>query len=305
MADTILSSHSAILDDQSFYNVLRTTGRGSTPFWDSLGSGIAFKGNPKKGHKFGYRPQPTAGEDNAYAEGSKRADISSWGEVELSNELQIFKKTSGITDSEAHAMDITQKRRRIETQQASNRVQMRLDIERALLSGALPIKANALTDIRRMGGVKSYIQSLAVFDVANGKLSIKNHIDEALQLMFIKGIAGEKVVVMCGVKAFTELQFMYSERNQLTQGDKSIQNVKTHIISAWFAKAEIQPNPNLEANEILIYAPSLVRPVLLRQVKDRKCGSPEFDIDVTEDIIELTLQVEDPFATVHIKNIGA
>ena len=104
MADNYLSSHSQILDKQSFFHNIRKVGGGSTPFIDEISDGGKFKGSPRKGHKWGYKPVPMVGAVNAYAEGSKRADITSWSEVELINHLQIFKKTAGITGSEAESL---------------------------------------------------------------------------------------------------------------------------------------------------------------------------------------------------------
>ena len=307
MADNILHSGQQLADEQSFYNVIRKTGLGATPFWDSLNDGIPFEGIPSKGHSWAYMPQPSAGEVNAHKEGSIRADITSYPDVILKNQLQIFKKTSGITESESYSLTVEKQRRKIGTQQVSNRKQMRLDVEFALISSDAPVVAtDALADIRKMGGVLHYVPALAIFDIADAVLSIKNHVDEALKLMWINGMSGERIVLQAGVDAFSSLQFMYSDKKQLKNIEKTIHNIVTKIISAWFPLGiTLEANPNFLPNEIRIYAPSLIKPVLLRSVKNNPCSDPEFDIDVTEDKMELSVQIEDPFAMVQIKNIGA
>ena len=304
MADNILSSQHALADETSFYNVIRKTGMGSTPFWDALNKGIPFKGSPKKGHSWAYTPQPSTGVENAFAEGSRRADVTSYEDVTLKNELQIFKKTSGITGSEAHAFTMEHKTRTIKDQQFSNRKQMRLDIELALISENAPVSAATITDVRKMGGVLHYIPALAIFDVENAELSIKDHVDEALKLMYLNGLSGEHIVIQGGVDAFQTLQYIYSEKKQLKNTETIIHNVVTTIVTAWFPHVTLKANPNFAHNELRIFAPSLINPVLLRQHKDKPCSDPEFDIDVTEDLIEMSLQVLDPFAMVQIKNIG-
>lgn len=305
MADNILSSHAALADDDSFYNRLRKTGLGITPFWDSLNRGVPFKGNPKKGHSWAYTPQPSTGEVNAFAEGSRRSDVTSYEDVTLHNELQIFKKSSGITGSENEAWTQEQKKRSIRDQQMANRKQLRLDIEKSLISTDAPVSAALKTDVRTMGGVAHYIPALATFDVGGAALSIKNHIDEAFKLMFLNGISGERVVLQAGVDAFSSLQFMYSDKKQLRNDETVLHNKVTKIVTAWFPNGvELEPNPNYAANEIRIYAPELINPILLRQYKDKPCSDPEYDAMVTEDLFEMTVQVLDPFAMVRIINAG-
>jgi len=306
MADIIYSSYQALENKDSFYNAIRKTGGGSTPFWESLNSGIPFKGDPSNGHNWKYRPGPNSGdgEENAYAEGSKRADITSWGTVNLKNQLQIFKKTSGITESQKQAWTIEEQKAKLSDQIYNNRKQLRLDIEKAMLSSDAPVAAASSTDIRKMAGVKHYIPANAVFDLEGATLSVKDHIDEGLKLMNINGLSGEDIVIMCGADAFTELNWYYADKNLLRQNESSIIAKKNVISTGWFEKASIEANPNLAANEILMYAPDLINPVLLRQVKDRNCSDPEYDVEVKEDLFELTLQVLDPYAALWIKNIG-
>ena len=305
MADAIYNSVDAVEHPQSFYNVIRTTGLGATPFWESLGEGIGgAKANAKKGWRWDYRPGPDSGEDNAYAEGSKRADITTWNAVELVNQFQIFKKTSGITGSEAASYTIEQKKASIQQQELLNRKQLRLDIENALISDTAPVAAAALTDIRKMGGVKHYIPASAVFDLQNAALSIKDHIDEAFKLMHLNGIVGEKIIVMAGADVFTDLNWYYSDKNLLKQTEGEIRAKKDTITTGWHDAVRILPNPNFAVNEALIYAPSLINPVLLRSHKSKEVSDPEYDFEAREDLFEMTLQILDPYAAVHLKNIG-
>ena len=305
MADVIYDSHQAIENKDSFYNVIRNTGFGATPFWESLNSGKAFKGDPSKGHNWEYRPGPTAGggAENAHAEGSKRADITSWAPTKLHNELQIFKKTSGITGSQNEAWTIEEKRASINDQIMNNRKQMRLDVEKALVGEQAPVAAATVNDVRKLGGVKSYIPAPAVFDLANAALSVKNHIDEALKLMFINGLGGENVIVMAGSDTYTDLNWYYADKN-LYQKNNDITGTNQTITTGWFQQVNIKANPNFAANEVLIYAPDLINPVLLRSVKDRDCTDKTFDYMAKEDVMELTLQVLDPYAAVWLKNAG-
>jgi len=305
MSDNILNSQSALADDNSFYNVIRKTGMGSTPFWDALNRGVPFKGTPKKGHSWAYTPQPSTGVDNAFAEGSRRADVTSYEDVTLKNELQIFKKTSGITGSEAEAYTVEHRKRTIREQQMSNRKQMRLDVEKALISADAPVAAAVATDVRKMGGVLHYVPALGIFDLEGATLSIKDHIDEALKLMFLNGLSGEEIVLQAGVDAFSSTQYIYSDKKQLRNTETTVHNVVTKIITAWFPRGvRLEANPNFAANELRIFAPDLINPVLLRQHKNKVCSDPEFDVDVTEDLFEMSLQVLDPFAMIQIKNIG-
>jgi len=305
MADNIYNSVDAVEHPQSFYNVIRTTGLGSTPFWETLGEGISGSdSNAKKGRNWDYRPGPDSGQDNAYAEGSRRADITTFGAVELHNEFQIFKKTSGITGSEAASMTIEKIKANIQSQELLNRKQLRLDIEKALISDTAPVGATTLADVRKMGGLKHYIPAAAVFDVDNAALSVKNHIDEAFKLMHLNGIVGEKIIVMAGADVFTDLNWYYSDKNLLKQTESSIVARKDSITTGWHDSVRILPNPNFAVNEAIIYAPSLINPILLRSHKSKEVSDPGYDYEAKEDLLELTLQVLDPYSAVHLKNIG-
>lgn len=305
MADNILNAAAAVENRQSFYNVIRTTGLGSTPFWETLGEGIGgTKSSANKGHKWDYRPGADTGEANAHAEGSVRADITSWNAVELSNQFQIFKKTSGITGSQAASFTIEEKLSSIATQEMENRKQLRLDVEKALLGADAPVTAAVMTDVRKLAGVKHFIPANGVFDLVGVALSVKNHIDEAFKLMFIKGITGEKIIVMAGANVYTDLNWYYADKNLLKQTESSIVAKKDTISTGWHDSVRIMANPNLATDEALIYAPSLINPVLLRSHKSKDVTDPNYDAEAKEDLFELTLQVLDPYAVIHLDNIG-
>jgi len=301
MYDTI----QAVENRESFYNVIRVTGYGATPFFESLGEGISgVKASAGKGHKWDYRPGAAVGAANAHAEGSVRANITSWTAVELANQFQIFKKTSGITGSQAASFTIEEKLSNISTQEMENRKQLRLDIEKALLGGAAPVGATVITDVRTMGGVLHYIPANAVFDLAGAALSVKNHIDEALKLMFNQGIVGENIIVMCGSDVYTDLNWYYADKNLYKPTEGTITAKKDTITTGWHDNVRITANPNLAADEAIVYAPSLINPVLLRSHKSKDVSDATYDAEAKEDLFELTVQVLDPYAAVHVKNIG-
>lgn len=303
MADNILNSHSQILDKQSFYNSIRLVGGAKTPFFSSLDKGGKFDGKISTGHKWGYRPLPMAGESNAYAEGSKRADITHWSEIELTNHLQIFKKTSGITRSESKAISQEGQQRKLDKDQLANRKQMALDIEMALLSEDAPVPAVTKNDVRKMGGIKHYIPVTSIIDAGGTALSIENHVDEATRIMYDNGIEG-LVKIQCGTDVFKDMQYMLKEMKAINNSETTINNRVTHVTNAWFTNVQLEANNNLAPNEFIVFAPNLINIVLLDSVKDSDCTHPDYDIKVTEDIMELTVRIEDPSACIWVKNVG-
>jgi|GEM_PF-2325777 len=306
----MLNSIQSVENRESFYNVIRVTGYGATPFFESLGEGISgLKASANKGHKWDYRPGAMTAAANAHAEGSVRAPITSWSSVELGNQFQIFKKTSGITGSQAASFTIEEKVSSISTQEMENRKQLRLDVEKALLGSAAPVGATLITDIRTMGGILHYIPANAVFDLidaVNGNiaLDVKNHIDEALKLMFNQGIVGEEIIVMCGSDVYTDLNWYYADKNLYKPTDGTITAKKDTITTGWHEKVRITANPNLLDDEAIVYAPGLINPVLLRSHKSKDVSDATYDAEAKEDLFELTVQVLDPYAAVSIKNIG-
>jgi len=301
----MLNSIEAVENRESFYNVIRVTGYGATPFFESLGEGISgVKASAGKGHKWDYRPGAFLGVFNAHAEGSVRANITSWTAVELANQFQIFKKTSGITGSQAASFTIEEKLSNISTQEMENRKQLRLDIEKALLGSAAPAGATVITDVRTMGGILHYIPANAVFDIAGVALNVKNHIDEGLKLMFNQGVVGEAIIVMCGSDVYTDLNWYYADKNLYKPTEGTITAKKDTITTGWHDKVRITANPNLADDEAIIYAPGLINPVLLRSHKSKDVSDATYDAEAKEDLFELTLQILDPYAAVHLKNIG-
>ncbi len=301
----MLDSIQAVENRESFYNVIRVTGYGATPFFESLGEGISgVKASAGKGHKWDYRPGASVGVVNAHAEGAVRANITSWTAVELANQFQIFKKTSGITGSQAASFTIEEKLSNISTQEMENRKQLRLDIEKALLGSAAPAGATVITDVRTMGGILHYIPANAVFDIAGVALDVKNHIDEALKLMFNQGVVGEEIIVMCGSDVYTDLNWYYADKNLYKPTEGTITAKKDTITTGWHDKVRITANPNLADDEVIVYAPALINPVLLRSHKSKDVSDATYDAEAKEDLFELTVQVLDPYAAVHIHTIG-
>ena len=305
MADQLYSSAQAIENKQSFYNVIRMTGHNRCPFFESLGNSKPFKGDPKKGHTWDYRPGPTAGDTNKHAEGGKRADVTSWAAVELKNELQIFKKTSGITGSQAEAMTIEYQKSKIEDQKALNRRQLQFDLEKAFLADTAPVaRAAGNGYIGEMAGIKHYITGANILDcLGTTPLSYKEHIEDPLKKMWSAGVT-EKKIVMCGVDAKSVINELLNVSKRYGKEDRGIvQNVSMIEDAGWDKNVPVIANPHFATDEILVYAPSLINPVLLRAIKDRKCSDPEYDAEAWEDLFEITLQMLDPDAAIWVKNI--
>ena len=305
MADEFYTSLGAIENKQSFYNVIRRTGQNRCPFFNSLGNSTPFKGDPAKGHKWDYRPGPTAGAINAHGEGSKRADVTSWPTVELANELQIFKKTSGVSGSQKEAMTIEDQKSKISDQKMNNRQQLQFDIEVAFLSDTTPVARTALNNkTGKMGGIKHYISGTNVVDcLGTTALSYKEHIEELLKIMWSAGVT-EKKIIMCGTDVKSDINTLLDVGKRYGKGDTGIvANVSMIEDAGWDKNIPIIANPHLDADEMLIYAPSLINPVLLRAIKDRACSDPEYDAEAWEDLFEITLQMLDPNAALWVKNI--
>lgn len=83
MADVFTSSENVVSDEESFYNVMRVTGRGMTPFWESLGTAEPFEGTPKAGHTWFQTVSATTGATNKHLEGGIRADVETPTEIAL------------------------------------------------------------------------------------------------------------------------------------------------------------------------------------------------------------------------------
>ena len=305
MADAIFNGVEAVANPQSYWNVIRKTAARSTPLLKYLSASGKKKGkNATKGHAWYYMNSARAGEDNAYAEGSKRADITTFPDVELKNQFQIFKKTSGITGTQNESMSVEEKKEDIKRQQEQNEKQLRLDIEKALITESAPVPAAVQTDVRKMAGMKHYIPANAKVDIANAALSPKAHIDEALGYMDDYGITDYPLILMCGRDVFTDLNWMYDNQKLLAKDERSIIARKNKIVTGWADDVTIVANRNFADNEIVIFAPELCDIVLLRQKKNAPCSDPEYDIDATESLFELTYQHLDPMAAFWLQNVG-
>lgn len=304
MAGEYYSAKDAVENQQSYYNVIRRTGLSTCPFWNSLAKAVNFEGDPESGHKWQFRPQPTAGKANVYAEGSKRATVTKWPTTELTNHLQIFKQTSGITGSQKEAMTIEKQKSKISDQKDLNRKQIRLDVELALQTDAAPVEAVDADGNRKntMAGAKHFAG--LIIDAAAADFDFKTHISNPMKHMWKSGVHEDKII-MTGIEVKDIINGVLDGQKQVGNSDKKVVRNITHVEdSGWGVNVPIIPNMNLEDDEIIIYAPKLINPVVLRAIKDRACSDPEYDAEAYEDIFELTLQSIDPNAIVWIKNIN-
>lgn len=303
MADAFYSSLDAVTDEQSFYNVLRHTGRGMTEFWMSINEGLPFEGNPKDGHLWYQSPEPSTGEDNKHLEGSKRADVEKYTDVQLINHLQILKRTYGITGSEAEAKSRIKdaKDRHLKLQRRKSLAQLRLDVERALLKNTPPVQRTATVE-GEMGGLRHYITEV-IDGAGTAALDYDAHIDEPLKTMWEAGVLEDKVI-LCGTmvkKKIAKLVETYRRYERTASG--IYHDVKRIDEAGWASNVDVRPSTFLADNEMIIYAPELIHTVLLRQVKDRECTDPEYDAEAYENLFEMTLQVDDPYAAIWVHSL--
>jgi len=185
----------------------------------------------------------------------------------------------------------------------ANRKQMALDIEVALLSDTAPVAAATKDDVRKLGGLKHYIPATAIIDCADAPLSVEDHVDEATRIMSDAGIEGV-IKIQCGSNVFKDMQKQLKDLKAISNSETTINNRVTHVTNAWFQNVQLESNNNLATNEFIVYAPNLIKIVLLDSVKNQDCTHPDYDIKVTEDIMELTIRFEDPNCAVWVKNVG-
>jgi hypothetical protein len=302
MAIEFLSSEDVVSDEQSFYNVMRVTGNGMTPFWESLTEGEPFEGNPKTGHIWYQTIGATTGEDNAHMEGSIRANIDKPVEVELRNHLQILKRTYGITKSEKAATSRVSKKA-LDRSKDNSILQLRLDVEKALLSTNAPVQRVDDTTAGKMGGVLHYISEV-IDGAGTAALDFKLHIEAPLKTMFINGVLEDKVI-LCGTDMKSAINGFLDDKRQATNGENKInRNISEIEDTGWARNVKVTTSTNLAADEMLIYAPELINPIVLRQEKDNECSDPKYDAEAWENLFEMTVQVLDPYAAVHVKNLN-
>ena len=301
MADNFLMADDVLSDEESFYNVVRLTGNGMTPFWDSLNEGEGFDGNPATGHIWYQTAKATTGAANAHMEGGIRADVENATEVELRNHLQIFKRTYGITKSQAASTSKVVSSL-LQRSKDNSILQLRLDVETALMSETAPVQRVANTTAGLMGGVLHY--ATEVIDGAGTEaLDYKKHIETPLKTMWQNGVLEDKMI-LCGTDAKSSINSLLDGFRTSTNGETKVSKNVTEIADAGWAKnVSVEASTMLAANEILIYAPELINPVLLRQVKDGDVSDAAYDSEAWENLFEMTLQVLDPYALVHVKNL--
>jgi len=301
MADSYLSSHAAIENQQSFYNVIKTTGWEDAPFFSSIGS-LSFKNkDPKEGHTWFYRDRPDGSGANAHAEGSIRAEVKSYAATKLQNELQIFKKSYGVTGSQKDVFTVEGKQNHLAVQSELAALDLRLSIERALLTNTAPVAAAATTDVRKLGGISHYL--IEDIDATAATLDWKNHIKEALKLMWLNGCKANYIMTSATQKDV--LDEILDTKKQYGRADTSyVDNFSMIEDTGYAKKVKIIVNPFCAEGEILFYDSRLINVVLHRQIKGRDITDKSYDKETFEHLFELTYQMDDPYAMVRIKNLA-
>ena len=300
MPDTFTSSENVLTDEESFYNVVRTTGNGITPLWDSLSEGEPFEGSPKTGHVWYQELGATTGSDNAHLEGGIRADIETITEVELRNHLQIFKRSYGITKSEKAATSRVSKTA-LQRSKDNCIKQLRLDVEKALLGATAPVQRTSAV-AGKMAGILHYASEV-IDGLGTAALDYKLHIETPLKTMWENGVLEDKVI-LCGTDMKSAINTLLETQKRYGGSDNKVNRNVTEIEDAgWATNVTVKASPNLAPDEMLIYAPELINPVLLRQVKDGEVTDAKYDAEAWENLFEMTLQVLDPYACVHVKNL--
>ena len=301
MADAYLSSHLAIENQQSFYNVIKTTGWEDAPFFSSIGS-ISFKNkDPKEGHTWFYRDRPDGSGANAYAEGSARAPVKNYAATKLQNELQIFKKSYGVTGSQKDVMTVEGKQNHLAVQAELAAVDLRLSIERALLTNGAPVAAAATSDVRTLGGIGHYI--IEDDDVSGATLNWKAHVKESLKKMWLNGCKANYIMTSTTQKDV--LDEILDTKKKYSRGDTSYVDNFSMIADTGYAKnVKIIVNPFLAEDEMLFYDSRLLKVVLHRQIKGRDASDKQTDTETFEHLFELTYQMDDPYGMVRVKGLA-
>ena len=301
MADAYLSSHEAIENQQSFYNVIKNTGWEDAPFFSSIGS-IGFDGkDPKKGHSWFYRARPDGSGANAHAEGSTRADVKNYASTKLSNELQIIKNSYGVTGSQKDVMSVEGKSNYLAEQAELAALDNRLAIERALLSNTAPVAAAAVTDVRKLGGISHY---LAVdTDAAGAALDWNVHIKAKLRAMWLNGCKANYIMTSAAQK--DKLDVILDTKKQYSRGDTSYVDNFSMIADTGYAKnVKIIVNPFMADDDMYFYDSRLIKAVLHRSKKGEDITDKTYDSETYQHLHELTMQIEDPYALVRINGLA-
>jgi len=306
MADNFLSSIAAIENQQSFYNVIKKTGWEDAPFFSSISS-TSFNGkDPALGHTWFYRKRPTGSATNAYAEGSKRADVESYIATKLQNELQILKKTYGVTKSQKTVMSVEGKANYLAEQSAMSAIDLRLSVEKALLLNTAPVSAATIADVRKLGGISHYLIVDTVADDGAGNpapLDWSVHVKNSLKAMWLNGCKANYIMTSAAQK--DALDVILDTKKQYSRGDTSYVDNFSMIADTGYAKnVKIMVNPFLADDEMYFYDSRLVRAVLHRAEKSDDVTDKTFDSEAYQHLFELTLQIDDPYAMVRVSNLA-
>jgi len=301
MADAYLSSIEAIENEQSFYNIIKDTGWEDSPFFSSIGSVSFSNKDPQAGHTWFYRKRPTGEASNAYAEGSVRADVKNYTSTKLQNELQIFKKTYGVTGSQKDVYSVEGKQNYLSKQSEMAAIDLRLSVEKALLTSGAPVAAATSTDVRTLGGIYHYI--INEIDATNAALDWKANVKAMFKMMWQNGCRAD--YLMCGPTQKDALDTILQDKKQYTGKDKSIIDNFSVIDDAGYAKnVKIITNPFMAETDMIAYDSSLCDAVLHRQIKSRDASDKGVDAEAYEHLFELSYQILDPYAMVRVKNLA-
>ncbi len=306
MADSYLSSHEAIENQQSFYNVIKNTGWEDSPFFSSISS-ISFKNkDPKEGHTWFYRERPQGDANNAFAEGGARADVKSYTATKLQNELQILKASYGVTGSQKDVMSVEGKANYLAEQAEMAAIDLRLSIERALLTNTAPVAATTSADVRKLGGLSHYLIVDTVADDGAGNpapLDWSKHVKESLKAMWLKGCKANYIMTSAAQK--DKLDAILDTKKQYSRADTSYVDNFTVIADTGYAKnVKIIVNPFVADDEMWFYDSRLIKSVLHRSIKGQDITDKTYDKETYQHLMELTLQIDDPYAVVRVRNLA-
>ena len=306
MADAYLSSIEAIENQQSFYNVIKNTGWEDAPFFSSIDT-ISFDNkDPQKGHSWFYRNRPDGSGENAYAEGSKRADVKSYLATKLSNELQIFKNSYGVTGSQKDVMSVEGKSDYLAKQSELAAIDNRLAIERALLLNEAPVAATNPGDVRKLGGITHYLTVDVSAKDADGNdtpLDWNTHVKAMLKAMWLNGCRANYIMTSAAQK--DALDVILDTKKQYSRGDTSYVDNFTMIADTGYAKnVKIIVNPFIDDGDMFFYDSRLIHAVLHRSKKGEDITDKTYDAETYQHLHELTLQIDDPYAIVRVKDLA-
>lgn len=301
MADNFLNSHAAIENQQSFYNVIKKTGWEETPFWSSISSRSFGNKSPELGHSWYYRKRPGRDQNVAgYAEGSKRADVKSYGATKLHNELQIFKESYGITNSQKPVLSVEGKANSLSEQSEASALAIRFAIEKAILTNGAPVGSQGGVSARTLGGLSHYI--IEDIDAKLVQLDWKTHIKEILKLMWLNGCTTTHLMTSPDQK--DHLDEVLETKKRYGKNDTSYVDNFSRIEDTGYAKnVKITVSPFLQKGEIIFYNNRLISSILHRSHKGKNVSDPSYDAEAYEHLFELTLQIDDPFSVVRVRNL--